>query len=302
MKIQEYITKVLEFRWHIILGLAFLFLGLTFAYMYANTYYLHNEENIKTAAEGKQRVLLDLKTGELVPEFEDAIAKKETEKIKKKINKAKVSIVISDLGVNEKHTDIAMGFPKETNLSFNPYSPNTLKLSQRADEMGHLIIAGLPMDRGEAEGTPVGVLELNEDYNEFRNIQNVEATTTKVFSPKAVLMPEKEIFSHSDQIGPVVNELARKNLAVIYMGSNKEKLARVSNEGGNKLIIADVTINDLISEKEILSKLKDLENIARDKGYAILVIKSYPITLDIVKKWIDILPQKDIELTPLRVH
>lgn len=302
-KTKTAIAKILEFRWHIMLSIFCLFMALVFAYMYAEQYELNKEQNIKLAAENQQRVLLDLKTGELIPEFEDIAAKKDDEKRAQDAKaRPKITIIISDLGISKDSTDLALDFPKQTALAFNPYSSNSIRYSQRAEEMGHIIIAKLPMDDGEAVGTPVGKLEISDENDAFRNLQNIEAVLTKIFNPVAILMPEKELFSYTNGIEYLVDDLASKNLSIIYLGANQERMKILTNEAGNNLLIPDVVINDLVSEAEIRSKLKDLENIARDKGYAVIVLQPYPITLSIVKEWIGIMPQKSLELIPLRMN
>lgn len=304
---KQKLAKILEYRWHVILGSICLFLAISFGYMYADQYHLNKEENKHIAAEKNQRALLDLKTGEVIVEYKDIIpisAIKEIKEEKVKLANKKeteISIIISDLGLNGNNAKAAMKFPENVAFSFNPYPEASLKLSQKATAAGHVVLSRLPMDKGTADGEKPGLLELNEAYSEFRNIQNIEASLSKVFSPKAVIMPMKEIFSSSAYIGAIVNELARKNLSIIYLGENQEKLARLTSESGNKLIIPDVVINDLVSEAEVRAKLKDFENISKDKGHALLVVKPFPITLSIVKEWLKIAPQKTLKLVPVKL-
>lgn len=300
---KKHFQRLKAYKWHLIYGAICSALALTFVFMVVDKYYLHSEENILYAVDKKQRVMLDLKTGNLVDEFShvEELRKQAIEQRKKALadaNATKVSVIVSELGVNDKNTTRAFSLPKEVGFSFSPYAPKSLEYSQLAYNQDRQTFVELPMDPGVAANRPAVKFELNEKNNEFTNQKNLDVVITKAFSPLGVVMPRDEIFSYSDQMPFVIDELAKKNMSIIYKGKNLEKMRVLADNAGSKLIIADLTIDDLISAVEIKAKLEDLENISKENGNALIVVKAYPITLNIVNEWIGLLPQKGYQLTP----
>lgn len=298
----KYTQWLKAYKWHILYGSICVALVYIFIFMVVDKYHLHSDENIAKAVNAKQRVMLDLKTGNPVDEFThvEQLRKEAQEKRKQALeekNTTKISVIVSELGINDKNTTRAFNLPKEVGFSFSPYAPKSLEYSQLAFNQDRQTFVGLPMDPGISANRPVAKFELNEKNSEFVNLQNIEVVLTKVFSPVGIVMSRDEIFTYSDQITYVIDELAKKNLAIVYEGKNKDKLHRLTDNAGSRLMVADLTIDDLISDIEIKAKLQDLENISRENGDALIVVKAYPITITLINEWLEILPQRGFQLT-----
>ena len=94
--------------------------------------------------------------------------------------------------------------------------------------------------------------------------------------------------------------LKEKN--VIYLYGQKEGSSKIQ-ESARKIsfpiLINDVILDDIISSEMINENLSNLERIAKQKGYAIGMGSTYPLTIELLLKWVQTLEKKGIKIVPI---
>ena len=67
----------------------------------------------------------------------------------------------------------------------------------------------------------------------------------------------------------------------------------------NRIIKADVLIDDKLEKSKIESQLNELKNIADAYGYAIGIARAYSISIDQINEWLKVDKNKKYNVIPL---
>jgi polysaccharide deacetylase 2 family uncharacterized protein YibQ len=108
----------------------------------------------------------------------------------------------------------------------------------------------------------------------------------------------REKFTASEyNIIPVLQEMKKENLLFLYAGGLQNNiLNQIAAKISFPLLTSDLVIDEDMSEDKILLKLGELEKIAQEKGVAIGVGHSYPITIKNLLAWINKLSSTNIKI------
>lgn len=307
-------NKLLAYKLHILLSILCVLLVGFFVYQIFDRYSFDSRQNIVTAEQNKQRVILDLENHDVywsLAELKSGEAEKrletlEREEFEKEISQlpptaSEIAIVITELGTNKDSTKRAIALHPTYSLSFSPYAQGSSIFAQQAEDAGHLVLVGLPMQLKNADKVTVGRLGLFNSNSDFKNTQNFEAVLSKVRNAKGVVTKPNEIFSDTQSFEVIMKKLAEKNLGIVYTKENKD-LPIEASDLGIEFTEADIVLDEGFSEREIRDKLKLAEKITDKKGFAVVVMKPYPVMLDLTEEWVKTFPEKKIRFVPALVN
>lgn len=211
---------------------------------------------------------------------------------------AEISIIISNLGLNDKAIKSATALEGDFTMAFTPYGQLTTKASIQMAEEGRTVIAELPMQSTEAR-TDTGKFALSPTFDEKRNMQNFEAVYSIIPSAIGFMTPASEDFSgtgENEGLIKILKMIQDKNAAVIYQGNASRPVREFAAVNGLETIIPDLTIDIQPAAENIEAQLRALETIALERGSAVGIARPYPITFDILKAWQEGLAEKKIRL------
>lgn len=265
--------------------------------------YSQHDENVLLAEKNDQIAVFDLTTGEeveasailhnnpkVVPVKPEETAAKPVEPAPP-IKQADVMFIIGNLGLNKTDTDKAIALPAEFILSFTPYAELGLELSKSSYDKGHVTLADLPMQL--SDGSETGNLALTVENGDFKNARNLDAILSKTYQASGVLTPPNDIFSHSENFKPILQEIARRKLFVAYAGEG-ESIDTAAHDNEVELLKIDI----VLEENEALGQqLANVESMVAKSGLIVVMIKSPSAeSIDIISKWADTLATKHIRL------
>lgn len=239
-------------------------------------------------------------------EDDDALTISEKERLLKQKGKVKptvkalenenqISIIIVNLGLNDSVLKQVTRLSKNFTLSFTPYGQLTTKSSVSMSEEGYDIVAELPMESSKKREDG-GKFSLSSVNDEYKNLQNFEAIHSIIPTAAAFLTPEDEDFSDHPRFKEIIKLIQSKDTSLIYTGKAKKNMRDLSSIYGIETIIPDITIDNQPSTDDINAQLRALETIAKEKGYAVGLAHSYPITIENLEKWQETLKDKNIKL------
>ncbi|PIR32042.1 MAG: hypothetical protein COV36_05575 [Alphaproteobacteria bacterium CG11_big_fil_rev_8_21_14_0_20_44_7] len=301
-----------------------------FIYMLVETFSLSAEENAKIARIEGQLVLVDLKTLKAVeipqdPKAADSkhgsdaktkeheIAPQTTEQnhqaaiddqkqafkesVKLPPNAPEISIIIAELGINEKLTRQALDkLAPRIGMSFSPYANNSMRLSQIADEKGHMIFVDLPLDTGKTENRDEDKLLITADSTDFKNITNMETAFSRILGADGVLIPSEEIVSKTEKFPPLMSIMSDASMAMFYGGPDRERISLMASNNAMHFGYISMSVDNDLNEDAIKAKLLELEALAKEKGHAIGIAHTYPVTIEVLAEWQNGLADKGIRL------
>jgi len=220
-------------------------------------------------------------------------------KFKRIDNRALVSIVLDDMGLNRFNSDRAVSLRAPLTLSYLTYAKDLSIQTKFARSRGHELLIHLPMEpRGDANPGP-GALMINMDQAE---IKKRLASALNAF-PGAIGANNhmgSRFTSDYKSMSIVLNHL--KVSGKLFLDSLTAPDSKAM-ELGAKLSIPtvsrDVFLDDVDVEEEIILRLKEAKKIALDKGTVIAIGHARSTTLRTLEKWLSNLPDKQFQLAPL---
>lgn len=199
----------------------------------------------------------------------------------------KIMIVIADLGPSGRILrDVIERFPADTvTLSLLPYMERKQDVLISLQEKGFEYWLQIP---SESETTPVqdmGPLGLELTQGAFgiedrlgRLMFNFPEARGVVFAPDAAFPSRDQSWER------ILEKTTMEGKSVLDTTSfpTKNELLRFDS-----LIKSHVLLDEIPNETQILSKIDELTAKARDNGFAIGVIRPYPVSLDTLQMWFD---------------
>lgn len=223
---------------------------------------------------------------------------KNTKEYKKYSGKPKIGILVTNLGLNRRATELALALPVQCGLGFLPYTNNLKPLLHKAQAKGHEIYLYLPLQTNKSNDNPgkhALMTNLANEENALRlnMILNSHARYDGVYSSY------KETFTdniHASEL--VFDQLDDKNL-IFVLGKKLPKKIPVHISSHNNIIPTNVIIDEEPDQEYIKKQLNKLIDAAKNDGIALGYAQGFTLTIEMVREWLKILDKKGIELVPI---
>ncbi|MDF3023851.1 MAG: Divergent polysaccharide deacetylase [Alphaproteobacteria bacterium] len=213
-----------------------------------------------------------------------------------------ISLIMTDVGLSEADTARAMQeLPTEVTLAFSPYSPalsDWLKKAKDANRDTLILLPMEPVNYPKEDPGPQALLMRQSDQDNARRLESVLRQSGGTvgamnFMGSSLLEDEKNITS-------VMTALRKRSGLFIEDPQGGDSVASdIAERTGTPYLRAEVKIDAKASELDINQQLLNLENIAKQRGYAVGIAQPYPVTFTALKNWTSHLQQRGIKLVPL---
>lgn len=214
--------------------------------------------------------------------------------------KAMVAIVIDDLGIDQKRTRRSIEMPAPMTMSFIPYGFNLPRLTKTARAAGHEILLHLPMEplRQSVDPGPHAMLTtLSADELRKRlawNLARLEGyvgVNNHMGSRFTAWRPGMRL---------VMREIRERGLLFLDSWTNKKSYGiKLARENGVPSAVRDVFIDHDIDAESIGKRLRQLESIARRRGFAIGIGHPYDLTIKLLPAWMAAAKKRGIQFVPI---
>lgn len=215
-------------------------------------------------------------------------------------DRAKIAIIIDDVGLDYKRSMRSAKLPAEVTLAYLPYAPHVKDQVRKAKERGHEIMVHLPM---QPESTTIdpGPDYLGVDLPPEEVARRVEKNLTAFDGYVAVNNHMGSQFTQDGERLKILMSALRKR-GVMFLDSKTaprsiaEKTAR---EFGIRADSRDVFIDHVEDRAHVRSALIKIEQIARKRGSVIAIGHPKDVTLDALEYWIPGLKKRGFDLVPV---
>jgi polysaccharide deacetylase 2 family uncharacterized protein YibQ len=195
-----------------------------------------------------------------------------------------IAICIDDMGGNSQGTAMAMTLPPDVTLAFLPYASTTPLLAQQSKDMGHEILAHVPMEPiGSSDPGPKALKVGASD-----NAERLAWALSRVPGLSGINNHEGSKFS-SDYASllPVVQILAERRL--FFFDSRTiaaSQIVRASHRNGVESAGRDVFLDNVLSERAVRARLDELVTKAKKSGVAIAIGHPHGVTMRVLADWL----------------
>lgn len=200
----------------------------------------------------------------------------------------KLSIIISNLGLNKSVANAAINLPPEISLSFSPYADNVNDFVQNAKTTGHEVFMDLPMEMDDYPLSDPGPFALLTSFGKARNIFRLKSALDTAQGYVGVLSPTNESVTHSLlSIIPIIDEIKKYGILFIYKEKPSNRFLEKEARAIGVSTISNYVLIDEIPTKEAIDKKLDeiTKMVAEEKKTVLAVGNSYPLTIKRVELW-----------------
>ena len=213
-----------------------------------------------------------------------------------------VSVVIGGLGVGAaKTTDAIMKLPGAVTLAFTPYGADPSKLAERARAQHHEILLQIPMEPYDYPDNDPGPQTLLTTLGPDQNLDRLYWHLSRLQAYVGIANFMGTRFIATEQVmQPIVRDAAKRGLAFFDEGSAPRSVASaVAGAQAMPFAKGDVTIDAVPTPGEIDHALAKLEELAKERGYAIGTASALPVSIERIGLWVKALEAHGVMLAPL---
>ncbi len=217
-------------------------------------------------------------------------------------NKPVISIAITDMGLSDKLTEVAVKtMPPEVSLIVSPYATAIETWMQDAREAGHEVWLSLPMESNLYPRVDTGPHTLLVGAPERENTQKLEWVMGRAVGYTGLVANYSDVFMNApNDARAIVANIYKRGLAFV----DSRGAGGVAQTTAASMNAPYTNVNVWIDKPEntpetIKASLSQLEVIAREGGFAAGVISANNVSFREVKDWLETLGNKGFVLAPL---
>ena len=195
-----------------------------------------------------------------------------------------IAICIDDMGGDANGTAKAMTLPPDVTLAFLPYAAATPELALQSKDMGHEILAHVPME-------PIGPSDPGPKALKIGAADNAERLAwalARVPGLSGINNHEGSKFSgDAASLIPVVQMLSEKRLFFFDSRTiGRSQIVRVAHQHGVESAGRDVFLDNVLTDAAVKARLNELADKAKKSGIAIAIGHPHGVTLRVLTAWL----------------
>ena len=199
----------------------------------------------------------------------------------------KVAVVVKNFGLDSRLSETAVGvLPGEVSLAFSPYTQKIAEAIRAARRNGHETYMDLLLPSKDYLQSDSGPMSISLTASLAENTERLEKTIG-IGAPVGgvIVTPGVADESNAEHLTAILQELHDRGLLVLNAtGEDGIEAIKVRQLARAR---ADIVIDRDFSAQNIEKLLEQAEQIARDKGYAVIVSDPKPIAVLALNKWIE---------------
>ncbi len=216
--------------------------------------------------------------------------------------RGRIAIIIGQMGLAGAATGLAMQrLPPGVTFSFVPIADRIDGWTDAARNQGHEVMLSVPMEPLNYPHDDPGPNTLLLSLNAAHNVDRLEWALGRFTGYVGIISPTGSRFTaEPSALRPVLETLKKRGLVWVDARSTPYTVGNLlAVDMGLAHAHVDVMIDQDPSRGGIDAALTALETIALQNGSAVGYGEPYPTTLERIAKWVPLLPDKKLILTPL---
>jgi len=216
------------------------------------------------------------------------------------MRKVYISIVIDDVGLDQKRSARAIGLPAGVTLAFLPYAGNIQTQAAQAAAKGHELMVHLPMEPSRMTADP-GPDYLGVEHTAAELEKRIARNLDAFGGYKGVNNHMGSAFTqHRAGLEVLMGALKKRDIYFLDSKTAPDSIAEdMARAKGIPVTHRDVFIDHFETAEQVRAALEKTERIARITGYAVAIGHPKDVTLEALEAWLPTLPAKGIELIPV---
>lgn len=213
----------------------------------------------------------------------------------------RIVIVIDDMGLNHRNSLRVAQLPAPVTLAYLPYAPNLSKQTGDAFQRGHELIVHMPMEPDNIKSNNPGPDALLSTLSAEENVIRLKKNLAQFDLYMGINNHMGSRMTASvAAMRPVMQELKQRGLWFLDSRTIGNSIAaKVAAETGVPYAERDVFLDNVQTVAAVDSQLRQLEQVAQKRGYAIAIGHPHDATIAALQRWIPAAIEKGFRLVPL---
>lgn len=211
----------------------------------------------------------------------------------------RIAIVVGGLGLSQTGTQNAIRqLPEEVTLAFASSGNSLQRWMQEARRAGHEILLQVPFEPFDYPDNDPGADTLLTSLSAGKNLASLHKAMGKITNYTGIMnYLGGRFLADSKAMDPVMKDIAARGLLFLDDGTAARSLSgQFAKALDMPAAFADVQLDQEVDEKAILSKLDELERIARRNGSAIGVASAFDESVAAIAQWSEEASMRGIEI------
>jgi polysaccharide deacetylase 2 family uncharacterized protein YibQ len=212
---------------------------------------------------------------------------------------ARVAIIVGGLGLSQTGSQHAIrALPEEITLAFASNGNSLQRWMQEARREGHEILLQVPFEPYDYPANDPGAGTLTVEAGEDGNLADLHTAMARITNYTGITnFMGGRFLADPDALEPVMRDLAERGIMFVDDGTSARSLTgQFARTLGIPFAASDMVLDATQERGYILSKLDDLERIARRNGTAIGVASAFEVSVDAIATWVEEAKARGIEI------
>jgi polysaccharide deacetylase 2 family uncharacterized protein YibQ len=215
---------------------------------------------------------------------------------------ARVAIVVGGLGISAAATAEAVAkLPAPVTLAFAPYGGDLDRTVAAARDDGHEVMLQAPMEPFDYPDNDPGPHTLTVRAKGQENMGHLHWAMGRFTGYVGVVnFMGAKLTADEAALAPILREIGARGLVFLDDGSSSRSLVgQVGPGAGTPTARADMVLDSVPRPDTVDRQLERLEQLARQRGFAIGTASALPVTVDRIAQWARTLEARGVLLVPV---
>ena len=206
--------------------------------------------------------------------------------LKPHIPKARVAIIIDDMGRDIKTLKEILAIDAPISVAVLPFLPHSRDVAKEANLMGRDVLLHLPMEPKELSGNDPGEGALFTNMSEAQIASQVKKDVDAVPHITGINNHMGSKFTEDERLMRIVLDIAKKK-NLFFLDSkttNKSAAYRLAKNMGLKTASRQIFLDNTEDIAYIKGQITELINVAKKRGSAIAIGHPHPATIAAIKE------------------
>jgi len=212
----------------------------------------------------------------------------------------RIAIVVGGIGIDPDGTRNAIAsLPGPITLAFAPYGEELAGALAAARGAGHEILLQVPLEPFNYPATDPGPNTLVAGDAPEENLERLRWFLGRLTNYVGVVNYMGARFTgEPDALAPVMEEIGRRGLLYLDDGSSPRSRAAEA-AGGTPFLRADMVLDADLDAASIDQRLRQLQAIARERGYAVATATAFPVSVERIAAFVQAAESRGVVIVPL---
>jgi hypothetical protein len=212
---------------------------------------------------------------------------------------ARVVIIVGGLGLSQTGSQYAIKtLPEEITLAFAANGNSLQRWMQEARRQGHEILLQVPFEPYDYPANDPGAGTLTVAAGADANLSDLHTAMARITNYTGITnFMGGRFLADPDALEPIMRDLAERGIMFVDDGTSARSLTgKFAKTLGIPFAASDMVLDATQERGYILSKLDELERVARHNGTAVGVASAFEVSVDAIATWAEEAKARGIEI------